>query len=107
MRIVEPAGLGVGIGQSLGHLGLVGIGPGHQEDRLESLGTRGGAVPGGIVKKDRPQGWIDRALAAVHQHDRIELAARRIETHLVVADKAVTADHVGAQVGVEVMPVEA
>ncbi|MDN3918956.1 hypothetical protein [Roseateles violae] len=58
--------------------------------------------------EDLAQLRMDRALAAVHRDQQIpELAFALVEDDVVVAIEAVSADRVGPEVGLDVVPVEA
>jgi hypothetical protein len=106
-RIVRVPGNRVLLGELRGHLRLVLVGPGHEQDRTGAVLDHNFALFLGVLIENTFQLRVDGALAAVHHDDRVELLAGLVERDLVVADEGVFADSVRPEVRVHVVPVHA
>ena len=106
LRVVGLARLRVLLGELRRHLRLVLVGPGHEQDRPRAVGADCLRVLLRVLVEDAAQLRVDGALAAVHEHHRVELPARRVELDLVVRHERVLADAI-AQVALHVVPVDA
>ena len=105
-RIIVLTGPCIGLRQRRGHVRLVPIGPGHEQNGRGAMPTHRLAMAGEEIARDRRQRGVDGALAAIHQHRNIEQALQFVEDNVVLCVERERANGVGPEVGLHIMPVQ-